>query len=107
MGASERVMADPLSSASASRPRDPGLRTTVLTIIHATRMSQRVEQDEAGQRRRVRTGEEAAFLAGWDSRISPSPEPPSFTVDVAILTIVDDAVHVLLVERTKPPATGR
>jgi 8-oxo-dGTP diphosphatase len=50
------------------------------------------------------TDDEAAFLAGYDITVWPRP---SLAVDVAILTIVDGSVHVVLVERTRPPAKGR
>jgi len=63
-----------------------------------------MRQGRAGDRVWAGHDEEAAFLAGYDITAWPRP---SLTVDVAILTIVEDAVHVLLVRRTKPPAKGR
>jgi 8-oxo-dGTP diphosphatase len=63
-----------------------------------------MEQGRTGERGAARHDEETAFLAGYDITAWPRP---SLTVDVAILTIVEDAVHVLLVQRTKPPAKGR
>jgi 8-oxo-dGTP diphosphatase len=60
-------------------------------------------QGRAGERAASGQGEEAAFLAGYDIAAWPRP---SLTVDVVILAIVADAIHVLLVERTKQPAKG-
>ncbi len=47
--------------------------------------------------------DEAAFLSSYD--LSDYPRP-SLTVDIAMLTIVDDAVHVLLRRRTTQPGKG-
>jgi 8-oxo-dGTP diphosphatase len=63
-----------------------------------------MQRGGAGEQRGPGLDEEAAFLAGYDMTAWPRP---SLAVDVAILTVLDDAVHVLLVERTKPPAKGR
>ena len=63
-----------------------------------------MQRGRAGEHGGPDLDEEAAFLAGYDIAAWPRP---SLAVDVAILTVLDDAVHVLLVERTKPPAKGR
>jgi ADP-ribose pyrophosphatase YjhB (NUDIX family) len=48
--------------------------------------------------------DEAAFLAAYDIAAWPRP---SLTVDVAILTILERGMHVLVAERTSQPAKGR
>jgi 8-oxo-dGTP diphosphatase len=56
-----------------------------------------------GERTR-RQADEEQFLAAYD----PTPfERPSVAVDVAILTVVDGALQVALVERTEHPHKGR
>lgn len=52
----------------------------------------------AGQR------EDEAFLASYDAS---QFERPSVTVDVALLTVADDALHTLVAPRTAPPQRGR
>jgi 8-oxo-dGTP diphosphatase len=47
---------------------------------------------------------EEEFLASYDPR---SYSPVAVTVDVVTLTIRDDALHVLLVQRDAPPFAGR
>lgn len=48
--------------------------------------------------------DELAFLAAYDASRYPRP---SVAVDVALLTVADDALHALLVRRTEPPQRGR
>lgn len=48
--------------------------------------------------------DEAAFLAAYDLAAYPRP---ALTVDVAILTVVEGAVHALLVRRPSQPAKGQ
>jgi 8-oxo-dGTP diphosphatase len=58
-------------------------------------------------RRRARpqgTGEDARFLAGYDA--SPY-DRPSLTVDVALVSASQGALHALLVRRAEPPQRGR
>ncbi|HEY7144219.1 MAG TPA: NUDIX domain-containing protein [Streptosporangiaceae bacterium] len=49
-------------------------------------------------------GSELEFLARYDPRAF---DPVAVTVDVVTLTIRDDALHVLLVQRGGPPYAGR
>ena len=49
-------------------------------------------------------GDEAEFLAGYDPR---SYEPVAVAVDVVALTVRDDALNVLLVERGVQPGAGQ
>ncbi|MCU0506217.1 MAG: NUDIX domain-containing protein [Chloroflexi bacterium] len=63
-----------------------------------------MERARAGENVRSGADEEALFLAGYDITAWPRP---SLAVDVAILTIAAGAAHVVLVERTRPPAQGR
>jgi 8-oxo-dGTP diphosphatase len=62
----------------------------------ATRRGEAVDPREHGD-------DEAAFLSFYDLRAYPRP---SLTVDVAMLTIADDAVHVLMRRRTTQPGKG-
>ncbi len=50
------------------------------------------------------TDDERAFLDGYDPRAFA---PVAVTVDIVALTIRDDTLHVLLVERAVPPFAGR
>ena len=50
------------------------------------------------------TGKEKAFLATYDPA---AYERPSVTVDLALLSVLDRALHGLLMRRTQPPAEGR
>jgi 8-oxo-dGTP diphosphatase len=48
--------------------------------------------------------DELAFLAAYDAGLYPRP---SVAVDVVLLTVMDDALHTLLVRRTGQPQLGR
>ena len=49
-------------------------------------------------------GEDARYLADYDPRAF---DRPSITVDVALLSVKDDALVTLLLSRTRPPFRGR
>ncbi len=51
-----------------------------------------------------RTGEEARFLSAYDAS---RYERPSLTVDVALVSASEGALHTLLVRRPEPPQRGR
>ncbi|GAB5544058.1 MAG: NUDIX domain-containing protein [Sandaracinaceae bacterium] len=55
------------------------------------------------RRRPKKPQTEAEFLAGYDAS---AYERPSLTVDVALLSVVDDALATLLVRRTEHPWDG-
>ena len=46
---------------------------------------------------------EERFLGGYDPRAYP---PVAVTVDIVALTIRDNALHVLLIQRAEPPYQG-
>jgi 8-oxo-dGTP diphosphatase len=50
------------------------------------------------------TRKDKAFLASYDPA---AYERPSVTVDLALLSVRDGALHALLMRRTQPPAEGR
>lgn len=50
------------------------------------------------------TRKDKAFLASYDPA---AYERPSVTVDLALLSVLDGALHVLLMRRTQPPAEGK
>jgi len=50
------------------------------------------------------TRKDKAFLASYDPAAN---ERPSVTVDLALMSVRDGALHVLLMRRTQPPAEGR
>ncbi len=53
---------------------------------------------------RTRTGEDARFLSRYDPA---RYERPSLTVDVALVSAAEGALHTLLVRRAEPPQRGR
>jgi 8-oxo-dGTP diphosphatase len=50
------------------------------------------------------TRKDKPFLASYDPA---AYERPSVTVDLVLLSVLDGALHVLLMRRTQPPAEGR
>src|SRR5262245_41870077 len=50
------------------------------------------------------TRKDKAFLASYDPA---AYERPSVTVDLVLLSVLDGALHALLMRRTQPPAAGR
>jgi ADP-ribose pyrophosphatase YjhB (NUDIX family) len=50
------------------------------------------------------TRKDKAFLASYDPA---AYERPSVTVDLALLSVLDGALHALLMRRTQPPSEGR
>ncbi len=54
--------------------------------------------------RREDHDDETTFLAAYDLTAYPRP---ALTVDVAILTVLEDAIHALLVQRPSQPAKGQ